>query len=173
MNTEGMIEVMQAHARGEIIQLCDIHGDEKSSDDWEDIKDPSWNWGYFNYRVKPKNRKFGEGDKVIEKDAQMLMLDENNGYIWTVKGYTQEGEVEFKGGAIIPEHQVCEEYVKIDDALWYWEYKDSQGDYIMLCVDGAPIRTNRSEAIKIRDAANFENVDNLHPIYALGFRLPE
>ena len=43
----------------------------------------------------------------------------------------------------------------------------------MLCVDGVPIRTNRSEAIKIRDAANFENVDNLHPIYALGFRLPE
>ena len=168
MTTEEMIEVMQAYTRGETIEVSG-----KGADDWSEIKHPLWDWNSFEYRVRPKNRKFEEGDKVIEKDAQMLMLDKHNGYIWTVKGYAEDGGIEFKGGAIIPEHQVCEEYVKIDDALWYWEYKDSQGDYIMLCVDGVPIRTNRSEAIKIRDAANFENVDNLHPIYALGFRLPE
>nr|DAK28697.1 MAG TPA: hypothetical protein [Bacteriophage sp.] len=162
MNTEGMIEVMQAHARGEIIQLCDIHGDKESSDDWEDIKDPSWNWGYFNYRVKPKNRKFGEGDKVIEKDAQMLMLDENNGYIWTVKGYTEDGGIEFKGGAIIPEHQVCEEYVKVDDALWYWEFKMSDGWHI------SQTRMTRSEA----RALVGESVD-IAPLYALGFRVKD
>ena len=46
------------------------------------------------------------------------------------------------------------------------------GDYVMLCVDGAPIRTSKREAIKMRDAANFENVDNLYPILAMGFRLP-
>ena len=62
-------------------------------------------------------------------------------------------------------------YAHIDNLLWYWEYKDTFGDYVMLCVDGAPIRTSKSEAIKIRDAANFENIDNLHPIYAMGFRL--
>lgn len=166
--TTYMVEVMQAYVMGKAIEISYA-----GKDSWDKVEEPLWDWVCFDYRVKPKKRKFGEGDKVIEKDAQMLMLDENNGYIWTVKGYAEDGGIEFKGGAIIPEHQVCEEYVKIDDALWYWEYKDSQGDYIMLCVDGVPIRTNRSEAIKIRDAANFENVDNLHPIYALGFRLPD
>ena len=162
MTTEEMIEVMQAYVRGEIIQLCDIHGDKESSDDWEDIKDPSWNWGYFNYRVKPKNRKFEEDDKVIEKDAQMLMLDENNGYIWTVKGYTQEGEVEFKGGVIMPENQVCEEYVKIDDALWYWEFQMSDGWHI------SQTRMTRAQA----RAFIGDNVE-IAPLYALGFRLKE
>lgn len=168
MTTRDKIEVMDAYEKDGILERC-----LKGSMDWERVVEPVWNWEKYVYRIIPKKRKFEEGDKVIEKDAQMLMLDENNGYIWTVKGYTEDGGIEFKGGAIMPENQVCEEYVKIDDALWYWEYKDSQGDYIMLCVDGAPIRTNRSEAIKIRDAANFENVDNLHPIYALGFRLPD
>lgn len=157
MNAEEMIEVMQAYTRGEAIEVSD-----KGAGNWSEIKYPLWDWNSFEYRVKPKNRKFGEGDKVIEKDAQMLMLDENNGYIWTVKGYTEDGEIEFKGGAIIPEHQVCEEYVKIDDALWYWEFKMSDGWHI------SQTRMTRSEA----RALVGESVD-IAPLYALGFRVKD
>nr|WP_314468900.1 hypothetical protein [uncultured Campylobacter sp.] len=157
MNTDKMIEVMQAYTRGEAIEVSD-----KGAGNWSEIKCPLWDWNSFEYRVKPKNRKFGEGDKVIEKDAQMLMLDENNGYIWTVKGYTEDGGIEFKGGAIIPEHQVCEEYVKIDDALWYWEFKMSDGWHI------SQTRMTRSEA----RALVGESVD-IAPLYALGFRIKD
>ena len=157
MNIDEMIEVMQAYTRGEAIEVSD-----KGAGNWSEIKYPLWDWNSFEYRVKPKNRKFGEGDKVIEKDAQMLMLDENNGYIWTVKGYTEDGGIEFKGGAIIPEHQVCEEYVKIDDALWYWEFKMSDGWHI------SQTRMTRSEA----RALVGESVD-IAPLYALGFRIKD
>ena len=157
MNTDKMIEVMQAYTRGEAIEVSD-----KGANDWSEIKHPLWDWSSFEYRVRPKNRKFEKGDKVIEKDAQMLMLDENNGYIWTVKGYTEDGEIEFKGGAIIPEHQVCEEYVKIDDALWYWEFKMSDGWHI------SQTRMTRAQA----QAFVGESVD-IAPLYGLGFRLKD
>lgn len=157
MNAEEMIEVMQAYTRGEAIEVSD-----KGADDWSEIKHPLWDWNSFEYRVKPKNRKFGEGDKVIEKDAQMLMLDENNGYIWTVKGYTEDGGIEFKGGAIIPEHQVCEEYVKIDDALWYWEYQDTDGHW-----EKSDYRATRAEIEKL------SNFHNFAPLYGLGFRVKD
>lgn len=49
MNTEGMIEVMQAHARGEAIEVSD-----KGADDWSEIKHPIWDWYGFEYRIKPK-----------------------------------------------------------------------------------------------------------------------
>ena len=157
MNTDEMIEVMQAYARGEAIEVSN-----KGANDWSEIKYPLWDWNSFEYRVKPIPGNFKKGDKVIEKDAQMLMLDENNGYIWTVKGYTEDGEIEFKGGAIIPEHQVCEEYVKIDDALWYWEFKMSDGWHI------SQTRMTRAQA----QAFVGESVD-IAPLYGLGFRLKD
>ena len=157
MNTDKMIEVMQAYTRGEAIEVSD-----KGANDWSEIKHPLWDWSSFEYRVRPKNRKFEKGDKVIEKDAQMLMLDENNGYIWTVKGYTEDGGIEFKGGAIIPEHQVCEEYVKIDDALWYWEYQDTDGHW-----EKSDYRATRAEIEKL------SNFHNFAPLYGLGFRVKD
>lgn len=157
MTTRDKIEVMDAYEKDGILERC-----LKGSMDWERVTEPVWNWEKYVYRIIPKERKFKEGDKVIEKDAQMLMLDENNGYIWTVKGYTQEGEVEFKGGVIMPENQVCEEYVKIDDALWYWEFKMSDGWHI------SQTRMTRAQA----RAFVGDNVE-IAPFYALGFRIKE
>nr|DAJ31651.1 MAG TPA: hypothetical protein [Caudoviricetes sp.] len=154
---------MDAYEKDGILERC-----LKGSMDWEQIVEPVWNWEKYVYRIIPKKRKFEEGDKVIEKDAQMLSLEgENNNYIWTVKGYTQEGKVEFKGGAIMPENQVCEEYVKIDDALWYWEYRDENGKWKMTfersTVDGLNLN--------VTDA--YCELSTATPIYALGFRLPD
>nr|DAW42098.1 MAG TPA: hypothetical protein [Caudoviricetes sp.] len=163
MTTRDKIEVMDAYEKDGILERC-----LKGSMDWERIVEPVWNWEKYVYRIIPKKRKFEEGDKVVEKDAQKLPLEgENDNYIWTVKGYTQEGEVEFKGGVIIPENQACEEYVKIDDALWYWEYRDENGKWKMTfersTVDGLNLN--------VTDA--YCELSTATPIYALGFRLPD
>ena len=163
MTTRDKIEVMDAYEKDGILERC-----LKGSMDWEQVIEPVWNWEKYVYRIIPKKRKFEEGDKVVEKDAQKLPLEgENDNYIWTVKGYTQEGEVEFKGGVIIPENQACEEYVKIDDALWYWEYRDENGKWKMTfersTVDGLNLN--------VTDA--YCELSTATPIYALGFRLPD
>lgn len=49
MNTDEMIAVMQAYARGEAIEVSI-----KGRDDWSEIKCPLWDWNSFEYRVKPK-----------------------------------------------------------------------------------------------------------------------
>ena len=49
MNTDEMIEVMQAYMRGEAIEVSD-----KGADDWREIKHPIWDWYGFEYRIKPK-----------------------------------------------------------------------------------------------------------------------
>ena len=49
MNTQEMIAVMQAYARGETIEVSD-----KGAGNWSEIKHPLWDWNSFEYRVKPK-----------------------------------------------------------------------------------------------------------------------
>ena len=99
MNTDEMIEVMQAYVRGEAIEVSD-----KGADDWSEIKHPLWDWNSFKYRVKPK----------------------------------------------------------ADAALWYWEFKMSDGWHI------SQTRMTRAQA----RAFVGENVD-IAPLYALGFRIKD
>lgn len=163
MTTRDKIEVMDAYEKDGILERC-----LKGSMEWEQVIEPVWNWEKYVYRIIPKKRKFEEGDKVIEKDAQMLSLEgENDNYIWTVKGYTQEGEVEFKGGAIIPENQVCQEYIKIDDALWYWEYRDENGKWKMT------FERSTADGLNLNVMDTYCELSTATPIYALGFRLPK
>lgn len=49
MNTNEMIAVMQAYARGEAIEASI-----KGKDDWSEIKHPLWDWVGSDYRIKPK-----------------------------------------------------------------------------------------------------------------------
>lgn len=49
MNTDEMIEVMQAYTKGEAIEVSG-----KGADDWSEIKCPLWDWASSEYRVKPK-----------------------------------------------------------------------------------------------------------------------
>lgn len=139
MNIDEMIEVMQAYARGEIIQLCDIKNDEENSDNWEDIKDPSWNWGYFNYRVKPAKK------VTLDKNLNKCFISEqlsNIAELIDTDIFIYEGE-----------------YISVDDALWYWEFKMSDGWHI------SQTRMTRAQA----QAFVGESVD-IAPLYALGFR---
>lgn len=49
MTTSEMIEVMQAYERGE-----QIEGKELGSETWLDSNQPFWDWGNFEYRIKPQ-----------------------------------------------------------------------------------------------------------------------
>lgn len=48
-NTENMIAVMQAFCLGHEIEMSF-----SGKHEWTQISSPSWNWGDYDYRVKPK-----------------------------------------------------------------------------------------------------------------------
>lgn len=51
--TREMIEVMEAHERGENIEMVHRY---MSGAVWDETSDPGWNWIDFDYRVSPKPR---------------------------------------------------------------------------------------------------------------------
>jgi len=52
--TQEMIEVMQAHIRGEQIEIRGL----ADGSQWSERNTPRWNWEVCDYRVKPKPREF-------------------------------------------------------------------------------------------------------------------
>ena len=137
MNTDEMIEVMQAHARGEIIEVSD-----KGANDWSEIKYPLWDWNSFEYRVKP---------------AKKVTLDKNLNKRFISKQLSNIAEL------IDTDIFIYEgEYISVDDVLWYWEFKMSDGWHI------SQTRMTRDEA----QAFVGESVA-IAPLYALGFRIKD
>ena len=105
MNTDKMIEVMQAHTRGEAIEVSD-----KGANDWSEIKHPLWDWANFEYRVKP---------------AKKVTLDKNLNKRFVSKQLSNIAEL------IDTDIFIYEgEYISADDVLWYWEFKMSDGWHI-------------------------------------------
>lgn len=51
--TAEMIEVMQAFERGEAIE----GRVNQNNDAWETVSSPGWDWYYYDYRVKPVEKK--------------------------------------------------------------------------------------------------------------------
>ena len=137
MNTDEMIEVMQAHVRGEAIEVSD-----KGADDWSEIKYPLWDWANFEHRVKP---------------AKKVTLDKNLNKRFISKQLSNIAEL------IDTDIFIYEgEYISVDDVLWYWEFKMSDGWHI------SQTRMTRDEA----QAFVGESVA-IAPLYALGFRIKD
>ena len=138
MNTDEMIAVMQDYARGETIEVSD-----KGADNWSEIKCPLWDWNSFEYRVKPITKKV-----AIDKNLNRHFISEqlsNIRELIDTEIFIYEGE-----------------YISVDDVLWYWEFKMSDGWHI------SQTRMTRAEA----QAFVGENVD-IAPLYALGFRIKD
>ena len=138
MNTETMIEVMQAYTRGEAIEVSD-----KGAGDWSEIKYPLWDWNSFEYRVKPITKKV-----AIDKNLNRHFISEqlsNIRELIDTEIFIYEGE-----------------YISVDDVLWYWEFKMSDGWHI------SQTRMMRAQA----QAFVGESVE-IAPLYALGFRIKE
>ena len=138
MNTDEMIAVMQDYARGETIEVSD-----KGAGDWSEIKYPLWDWNSFEYRVKPITKKV-----AIDKNLNRHFISEqlsNIRELIDTEIFIYEGE-----------------YISVDDVLWYWEFKMSDGWHI------SQTRMMRAQA----QAFVGESVE-IAPLYALGFRIKE
>ena len=63
--TKEMAEIMLAYDRGEQIEH-NYHGE------WELCEKPIWNWGYVDYRIKPKSefRPFKSVDEFLEAQKE-------------------------------------------------------------------------------------------------------
>ena len=137
MTTEEKIEVMQAYARGETIEVSD-----KGANDWSEIKHPLWGWNSFEYRVRPAKK------VTIDKNLNKHFISKQLGNIAELidtKIFLYEGK-----------------YISVDDVLWYWEFKMSDGWHI------SQTRMTRAQA----QAFVGESVE-IAPLYALGFRIKD
>ena len=146
MTTREMIEVMQAYDRGEEIEMGHTDDDEG---EWASVEVPIWNWGVFDYRVKPKEPKFKDGDEVVRKSSRGIANPE----VWCVGSSVIEG--------IDPD-----DFIKADDVLWYWEYQDVDGEWKM-----TNARYTKSDLNK--EVLGPNERETAIPLYTLGFRLPE
>nr|DAY43541.1 MAG TPA: hypothetical protein [Caudoviricetes sp.] len=144
MNTDEMIEVMQAYTRGEAIEVSD-----KGANDWSEIKHPLWDWANFEYRVKPKKPGFKDTNLMIWKLSEAEPLHPRNDFYQS--SYIKERD-----------DKDVNNYVYFDDVLWYWEFKMSDGWHI------SQTRMTRAQA----QAFVGQSVE-IAPLYALGFRIKD
>lgn len=157
MNTDEMIEVMQAYARGEQIQIANADKNE-----WGDIEDPSWNWVMYKYRIKPKKSKFKADEILVRLTHECTPLRRCD--IYRIIETTDKITVENRNGIKVQfdYDDLDVDFVKADDVLWYWEFKMSDGWHI------SQTRMTRAQA----QAFVGDNVE-IAPLYALGFRIKE
>ncbi|TWO20744.1 hypothetical protein [Campylobacter hyointestinalis] len=176
MTTREMIEVMEAFERGEVIE-AEIRG----TGMYEECVTPDWNWDYMIYRIKPKEEenikaKFRKGDEIVHKElcnGTPLNKDNNFLIIEDVNLSENKYQVYNKGlGAFefFDIKKIDEEYVNIDDCLWYWEYYDAiRGifDIYSARLDTASYKNLYYDYDNERWDLSYE------PIYQLGARLPK
>ena len=136
MTTQEKIEVMQAYARGEAIEVSD-----KGADNWSEIKCPLWDWNSFEYRVEPKYGKFKIGDKILYKDEEVWPLITDRIYTY---------------GTSANDFLNDDKFIKFDDVLWYWEYQDKDGFW-----HKTDYRATRAEIEKL---SNFHNFNPLYAL---------
>ena len=84
--TKEMIEVMQAFERGEQIQVKTPN----KKCEWEDIKEPNWQWNFCDYRVKPKKKKYVPFDTAEEFLAAQR---EHGKFVFKDDGYNEHFEI--------------------------------------------------------------------------------
>lgn len=54
MNTKEKIEIMQAYVEGKTVQNKKRCSPEANWKDYTSCNEPYWNWGEFDYRIKPE-----------------------------------------------------------------------------------------------------------------------
>ena len=146
MTTEEKIKVMQAYTRGEEIERRSANCEE---DEWAFAGLPVWNWDNFEYRIKPKEPKFKVGDEIVCKSSRGIANPE----VWCVGSPVIEG--------IDPD-----DFINVDDVLWYWEYQDVSGEWGM-----TNARYTKSDLGK--EVLGPNERETAMPLYALGFRLKD
>ncbi|OCS09366.1 hypothetical protein CFTD6783_08340 [Campylobacter fetus subsp. testudinum] len=172
MTTEEMIEVMQAFERGEKIELSDV-----DADNWVYTRLPSWNFEDYKYRIKPKEEKkkskFKVGDKIVHKElCDGTPLNKDNSFLAIEDINLSENKYEVYNKRVdtfefFDIKMIDENYVNIDDCLWYWEYRD-------VISDSCYMYSTRLNKAAYKNLCTNRDWDlDFEPIYQLGARLPK
>lgn len=159
--TKQKIEVMQAFLDDKEVEWRDAR---LINSKWTKLNPEhtiDWNWEENDYRVKPEvetTHNFKVGDKVIYKcECDGSLIQEIN----------LEKIREIKRDTLILDfhEESYDELIRVDDALWYWEYQHKNG---LWCITSC--RFTKEGIIKYLSEYG---ATTLTPLYALGARLPE
>lgn len=174
MTTKEMIEVMQAFERGEEIEVSCVN-----EDNWVHTMLPSWNWKEYKYRIKPIFKeekiepKFKKGDTIVHKElCDGKPLGKDNSFLVVEDINLSEEKYEIYNKRLdtfefFDIETIDEEYVNIDDCLWYWEYYDDNYE----AFTKTDLRYNKEDCIDyLRQTTSHLTP---MPIYQLGARLPK
>lgn len=177
MTTKEMIEVMQAFERGEEIEVSCV-----DEDNWVYTRLPNWNWRYYKYRIKPKEEeikykeeeiehKFKKGDEIVHKElCDGKPLGKDNSFLVVEDINLSEEKYEIYNKRLdtfefFDIETIDENYVNIDDCLWYWEYYDDNYE----AFTKTDLRYDKEDCIDyLRRTTSYLTPT---PIYQLGARL--
>ena len=86
MTLREKIQCMEAFERGEEIEYSLIN-----TNDWLSICDPVWNWGLFDYRIKPKPKQTVTIEKWLCKSAwDNYFIIEREVAFFKTRGYDKQ-----------------------------------------------------------------------------------
>lgn len=174
MTTREMIEVMEAFKRGEKIEFSRVY-----TDDWRDIGSPNWNWDQYKYRISHKYKveevepKFKRGDIIVNKytcDGTPLNRDSDFLIVQDIDLSKEKYEIYDRGLAVFKFsdiEEIDEDYLNVDDCLWYWEYRDVLRD----SWHTHGVRLNKAAYKNLCTDGDWDL--SYEPIYQLGARLPK
>lgn len=170
---ENITVLLQAYKNGEQIQ-------QHLLDDrvWGNIESPIWNFDVFDCKAKPINSKFKENDRLILKSAQyedlgfyrpkwqiIVTRAEPNIYYYAELAYsTPDESIPLFSNKVAPALYLESNYIKIDDALWYWKFIDRDG-----ASKRFNVRQNHAMAERLLNTHNQKQACVLFSNWALNF----
>lgn len=129
MTIAEMIAVMQAYEEGKEIEFYD-----KSTGTWETAEPPLWDWGIFQYRVKPEEpqyRPYKDCDEMVEDfKARFNVSCPSYGRPLVWVRYRDIGTVYFVEGFVHNQN-----YIRVTGAIC--DFSDLVTNYEYL--DGTPV----------------------------------
>lgn len=113
--TKKAIDVMLAYVNGEKIQVKNKN--EKEWKDWEKDFYPTWNYEYFDYRIKPEKRvrpyTFEEMCDAVKMHGLIVKVKSQN--VIYVIGAFDENNILYKDGVYGTYEEFLNEYIWFDD----------------------------------------------------------
>ena len=87
MTTKYMIEVMQAYEEGAAIEARSVSWPEEGAV-YADAENPSWNWNFYDYRVKPV--KLSPVYAIYNADKTLFQYSEHARVIYDIANTTNK-----------------------------------------------------------------------------------
>lgn len=167
-----IIAVLEAYINGEEIEFLGVN-----AYTWVDMTIPEWNFKNYKYRIKPKFKeeeieyKFKKGDTIVHKElCDGTPLGKDNSFLVVEDINLSEEKYEIYNKRLdtfefFDVEEIDENYINIDDCLWYWEYYDDNYEAFTL----TDRRYDKEDCIDYLRQTTSDLTPT--PIYQLGARL--